>query len=285
MQLPSGSQSPLDKNPSEIQATRFNNHLGLAEHIAQGFMTRANAAEHDDLLQEARLALHRATESYQSGRDVPFESFAAAVIRNALINGARKRKRKSEREVMSLDAELATGEDGCDTAPSIGDGFADLRTMVSSLATEKAESRHLLEKAITRLPERHRLLIRQILDEKNLVQIAVTEGVSKQATGKAYHAALAQLKQELHALGVKGLDTRNDVQFATGKNEWVLMSGRSGISSEIESASANNQLDPSWPWPPQCDSQTVPSNKTASAPSPISPSFSKRLRIWLKGLV
>ena len=53
MQLPSGSQSPLDENSAEIQAARFSNHLGLAEHIAQGFMTRANAAEHDDLLQEA----------------------------------------------------------------------------------------------------------------------------------------------------------------------------------------------------------------------------------------
>ena len=284
MQLPSGSQSPLDENSAEIQAARFSNHLGLAEHIAQGFMTRANAAEHDDLLQEARLALHRATESHQSGRGVPFESFAAAVIRNALKDGARKRKRKSEREVMSLDAELSNSEDGCDAASSIGEGFADLRTMVSSLATEKAESRHLLEKAITRLPERHRVLIRQVLAGQNLVQIAETEGVSKQATGKAYHVALAQLKHELHALGVKGLDTRNDVQFATGKVECVLMSGRSNISHEVKGSFVSFPSQPE-PWPPQYGSQTVPSNKTASSPAPIDLGFYKRLRIWLKGIV
>lgn len=292
MQNRAENSDPRAPVSPEVVNARFQGHLDLVDQVARGFMTRANAAEHDDMLQEGRLALLRASESYRPGLGVLFPAYAATAIRNALIDGARKRGRRTLREVMSLDAEQNGGTWDDASSLRVGDSFEDLQAVISSLAAEKAESRELLNKAILRLSDRHRFLIRQVLEERTLTEIGDANGISKQAAAKAFHAALAQLKQELHALGVKGL-AKSDVKFAERCEIPRLASGMSNPPGNSNNSGMTHSLSLERlaieDWAARRSAQersrivsTVPLPKQLPMPSPAT-GFVRRLWTWFTG--
>lgn len=99
----------------------------------------APGGEHDDLLQEGRLALVRAHESYDPDQEVPFPAYAALCIRRQLQDFIRSRRRKKHQVLnrarrfeneMELDVAASVAHPEWELLAS--EAFSTLRSLIKS---------------------------------------------------------------------------------------------------------------------------------------------------------
>jgi RNA polymerase sigma-70 factor (ECF subfamily) len=138
----------------------------------------AGAAEVEDLVQDVLLSVHAVRATYDPSR--PFNPWLSAIVRNRLVDGARRYARVARREVSVEDMDvtfsgLETNEDGAE----VGDAAA-------------------LHEAVRALPEQQRQAIELLkLKELSLKEAARVSGTSIGALKVATHRAMATLRLAL----------------------------------------------------------------------------------------
>ena len=134
----------------------------------------------EDVVQNVLLSLHRARRTYRPER--PFGPWLHAIARNAVIDHARARGRRREREI-SLEAEGVP-------EPAVEANQADA-VAEASLSPE-------LEGALAALPETQREAVELIhLDGLSVAEAASLVGVSKGALKVRAHRGYKALRQHL----------------------------------------------------------------------------------------
>jgi RNA polymerase sigma factor (sigma-70 family) len=138
----------------------------------------AGAAEVEDLVQDVLLSVHAVRATYDAAR--PFGPWLNAIVRNRLVDGARRYGRIARREIIVDDidvtfSEAEANEQGVDE----GDAAA-------------------LQEAVRALPEQQRQAIELLkLKELSLKEAARVSGTSIGALKVATHRAMASLRLTL----------------------------------------------------------------------------------------
>jgi RNA polymerase sigma-70 factor (ECF subfamily) len=138
----------------------------------------AGAAETEDLVQDVLLSLHAVRATYDASR--PFVPWLLAIVRNRLVDGARRYSRTSGRGVR-IDTDDVT--------------FSELETNVDIAELGDAQT---LREAVRELPEGQRQAIELLkLQELSLKEAAETSGTSVGALKVATYRAMATLRRTL----------------------------------------------------------------------------------------
>lgn len=138
----------------------------------------AGAAEVEDLVQDVLLSVHAVRATYDPSR--PFGPWLSAIVRNRLVDGARRYARIARREVIVDDIDVT---------------FAGLETNEAGGDEEDAAA---LREAVRSLPEQQRLAIELLkLKELSLSEAAEVSGTSIGALKVATHRAMATLRLTL----------------------------------------------------------------------------------------
>ena len=142
----------------------------------------AGVAEAEDLVQDVLLSLHAVRATYDPAR--PFVPWLLAIVRNRLVDGARRYARTSGREIRLDESDVT---------------FFERATNTDSGELADAD---VLRQAVRELPEGQRQAIELLkLDELSLKEAATISGSSVGALKVATHRAMATLRR---TLGVKG---------------------------------------------------------------------------------
>jgi len=198
------SGTAADTSPAQL----VQDNLGLATDIARRYFTPANASDHGDIVQQARVALINAARKFEPARGVPFANYAGRAIRNAMNDLYGATKRISKREVASLNERLPEGGER-------GDLVTDEVTPRPSGGAEAEESRRLLEQAIAALAPRPQEIVRRVIAGENFTEIAASINVSKQAVQKMHAAALGLMREHLQNAGARGIDGADAILMST----------------------------------------------------------------------
>ena len=138
----------------------------------------AGAAEVEDLVQDVLLSVHAVRATYDPSR--PFGPWLSAIVRNRLVDGARRYARIARREVMVGDLDVT---------------FFDLETNEQAADEDDAA---VLHEAVRALPEQQRRAIELLkLEELSLKEAAKVSGTSIGALKVATHRAMATLRMTL----------------------------------------------------------------------------------------
>jgi RNA polymerase sigma-70 factor (ECF subfamily) len=138
----------------------------------------AGAAEVEDLVQDVLLSVHAVRATYDPSR--PFGPWLTAIVRNRLVDGARRYARIARREVIVEDIDVT---------------FFDLETNEASADEGDAAALH---EAVRALPEQQRQAIELLkLKELSLKEAAAVSGTSIGALKVATHRAMATLRMTL----------------------------------------------------------------------------------------
>jgi RNA polymerase sigma-70 factor (ECF subfamily) len=138
----------------------------------------AGIAEVEDLVQDVLLSVHTVRATYDPAR--PFAPWLLAIVRNRLVDGARRYGRIARREVHVDDLDVTFVE------PEANDDIGELGD---------AET---LRAAVRALPEGQRQAIELLkLEELSLKEAAEISGTSIGALKVATHRAMAALKVTL----------------------------------------------------------------------------------------
>jgi RNA polymerase sigma factor (sigma-70 family) len=138
----------------------------------------AGTAEAEDLVQDVLLSLHAVRATYDPSR--PFVPWLLAIVRNRLVDGARRYSRSSGREVQ-IDEDDVT--------------FSGLEANVDIAELGDAQA---LRDAVRELPDGQRQAIELLkLQELSLREAAETSGTSVGALKVATHRAMATLRRTL----------------------------------------------------------------------------------------
>ena len=138
----------------------------------------AGAAEVEDLVQDVLLSVHAVRQTYDPSR--PFEPWLSAILRNRLVDGARRYGRIARREVKVEDLDVT---------------FSDLEAKEESADLGDAAA---LREAVQALPEQQRQAIELLkLKELSLKEAAQVSGTSIGALKVATHRAMATLRMTL----------------------------------------------------------------------------------------
>ncbi len=141
----------------------------------------AGTAEAEDLVQDVLLSVHAVRATYDASR--PFLPWLLAIVRNRLVDGARRYARTSGREV-HIDETTVTFEEPA-----------------TNLETDEYGDAEALRAAVAALPEGQRQAIELLkLKELSLKEAAQITGSSAGALKVATHRALTTLRR---TLGVK----------------------------------------------------------------------------------
>ena len=81
------------------QLIKDNDNMSLVISIASRYLKKAKGLEIDDLIQEGRIALYRAIETFDPSRKAKFSTYAYNVIQRSIINVVVKHNRKNWRNV------------------------------------------------------------------------------------------------------------------------------------------------------------------------------------------
>ena len=174
-------------------------HLQLAAAIAGNAVKRlprhpAGFVDAEDLYQEARLGLLQAAVRYDARRRVPFGAYARRRVAGAVGDALRSNDHLTRDARVKLKAS----------------GQEDLSAPVPLLEPERlrssgawpdwqaahAESRRLLEGAVSTLPARLRALIRSYYrDGKTMCEIGAQFGVNESRISQLHKRALHMLRQ------------------------------------------------------------------------------------------
>jgi RNA polymerase sigma-70 factor (ECF subfamily) len=138
----------------------------------------AGVAEVEDLVQDVLLSVHTVRATYDPLR--PFTPWLLAIVRNRLVDGARRYGRIARREVLVDDLDVTfSGLEANDDSGEIADA-AVLRDAVSALPEGQRQAIELLK-----------------LKELSLKEAAEISGTSVGALKVATHRAMATLKLTL----------------------------------------------------------------------------------------
>jgi RNA polymerase sigma-70 factor (ECF subfamily) len=138
----------------------------------------AGAAEVEDLVQDVLLSVHAVRATYDPSR--PFEPWLTAIVRNRLVDGARRYGRIARREVKVDDLDVT---------------FPELETNEESADPVDAAA---LYEAVQALPEQQRQAIELTkFRELSLKEAAEVSGTSIGALKVATHRAIATLRMTL----------------------------------------------------------------------------------------
>jgi RNA polymerase sigma factor (sigma-70 family) len=136
------------------------------------------AAETEDLVQDVLLSLHAVRATYDPSR--AFMPWLIAIVRNRLVDGARRYSRTSGREVR------------------IDEGDVTFEALATNLESDAYGDREALRRAVAALPEGQRQAIELLkLKELSLKEAAAITGSSVGALKVATHRALATLRRSL----------------------------------------------------------------------------------------
>jgi RNA polymerase sigma-70 factor (ECF subfamily) len=138
----------------------------------------AGAAEVEDLVQDVLLSVHAVRTTYDPAR--PFEPWLNAIVRNRLVDGARRYGRIARREVKVDDLDVTFSDHPAnEESADLGDSVA-------------------LRDAVRALPEQQRQAIELTkLKELSLKEAAKVSGTSVGALKVATHRAMATLRMTL----------------------------------------------------------------------------------------
>ncbi len=135
----------------------------------------AGAAEVEDLVQDVLLSVHSVRSTYDPSR--PFEPWLTAIVRNRLVDGARRYGRIARREVQVDELDVTfSGLEAKDESARLGDAAA-VREAVQALPEQQREAIELLK-----------------LRELSLKEAAQVSGRSIGALKVATHRAMATLR-------------------------------------------------------------------------------------------
>jgi RNA polymerase sigma-70 factor (ECF subfamily) len=135
----------------------------------------AGTADVEDLVQDVLLSVHAVRFTYDASR--PFEPWLTAIVRNRLVDGARRYARISRREVQVEDLDVT---------------FADVEAKEEGGELGDAAALH---DAVRALPEQQRQAIELLkLKELSLKEAAQVSGTSIGALKVATHRAMATLR-------------------------------------------------------------------------------------------
>jgi len=142
----------------------------------------AGVAEAEDLVQDVLLSLHAVRATYDPAR--PFVPWLLAIVRNRLVDGARRYAKTSAREIRLDETDVTFSEPATNTD------------------TGEIADAGVLRQAVRELPEGQRQAIELLkLEELSLKEAAAISGSSVGALKVATHRAMATLRR---TLGVKG---------------------------------------------------------------------------------
>jgi len=169
-------------------------NLGLATALAGRF--NIPRVDFEDKVQEARIGLITAAQSFDEGRGVPFGAYATRVIRNRLNDLYRKQRRIAGAEIRELDAPV--GEMDGETGQSmLADRFEN-----EPAGDDLAVVREIMET----LPARPRRIWAGLMAGKTNEAIGKEEGISKQAVNKIAQATKNTLRAQLAKRGIRSVD-------------------------------------------------------------------------------
>ncbi len=138
----------------------------------------AGIAEVEDLLQDVLLSVHTVRSTYDPAR--PFVPWLLAIVRNRLVDGARRYARISRREIHVDEEDVTFSE------PATNDDIGEV------------EDAAALHAAVRALPEGQRQAIELLkLKELSLKEAAEVSGTSVGALKVATHRAMATLRRTL----------------------------------------------------------------------------------------
>lgn len=137
----------------------------------------AGTAEVEDLVQDVLLSLHTVRATYDPSR--PFLPWLLAIVRNRLVDGARRYARIARQEI-HFDEDVT---------------YFETETNDNSGEMDDAAALH---QAVRALPEGQRLAIELLkLKQLSLKEAAVVSGTSVGALKVATHRAMATLRRTL----------------------------------------------------------------------------------------
>jgi RNA polymerase sigma factor (sigma-70 family) len=169
-------------------------NLGLATSLASRF--NIPRIDFEDKVQEARIGLITAAQSFDAGRGVPFGAYATRVIRNRLNKLYREQRRIAGAETRELDAPV--GEMDGETGQSmLADRFEN-----DPAGDDLAAVREIMDS----LPARPRRIWEGLMSGKTNEAIAKEEGISKQAVNKMAQATKNTLRAQLAKRGIRSVD-------------------------------------------------------------------------------
>ncbi len=141
----------------------------------RGFL---GVADTEDLVQDVLLSVHSVLATYDPSR--PFMPWLIAIVRNRLVDAARRYGRLHARETRVDDVEVTFGE------------------VATNTADEEIGDVELLEQAIRTLPAGQRQAIELLkLQELSLKEASAATGTSVTALKVATHRALVSLRRIL----------------------------------------------------------------------------------------
>ena len=141
----------------------------------RGFL---GAAEIEDLVQDVLLSVHAVLATYDPSR--PFMPWLMAIVRNRLVDAARRYGRQQAHEMQVDDLHVTFGEIATNTT---AEGLGDLEA---------------LEQAIRALPAGQRQAIELLkLQEMSLKEASAATGTSVPALKVATHRAIMSLRRIL----------------------------------------------------------------------------------------
>ena len=141
----------------------------------RGFL---GAAETEDLVQDVLLSVHAVLATYDPSR--PFMPWLLAIVRNRLVDAARRYGRQQAHEISVDDLQVTFGQIATNTTD---EGIGDVEA---------------LEQAIRALPAGQRQAIQLLkLQEMSLKEAAAATGTSVTALKVATHRAIVSLRRIL----------------------------------------------------------------------------------------
>ena len=141
----------------------------------RGFL---GAAETEDLVQDVLLSVHAVLATYDPSR--PFMPWLLAIVRNRLVDAARRYGRQQAHEISVDDVQVTFGQIATNTTD---EGIGDVEA---------------LEQAIRALPAGQRQAIQLLkLQEMSLKEAAAATGTSVTALKVATHRAIVSLRRIL----------------------------------------------------------------------------------------
>lgn len=145
--------------------------LGETARLLRGYYARrlgAGAADVEDLVQEALIAMHTRRATYDSS--LPLTPWLHAIARYKLIDHLRRAKRRS---AVPLD---------------------EADNLYDDSDQEAATARRDVEKLVATLPERAQRLLRDVkIEGKSIEEVSAQTGLSDSAVKVAVHRALRSL--------------------------------------------------------------------------------------------
>ncbi len=178
---------------------RASKNMQAAYAIADAW-TNIPGSDKDDRRSAARKALVNAARAYDPSRG-DFGPLAGTAIRNALRDLHAEQTQYTRRNLTTLDAPIADGED--DThKENVADTGADVTRGV-----ESREASQILDELIASLPQHLRDVVLGVKDGKSLTDIGRDlGGITKQGVARRAQVGMEKLRHALSERGIRGAD-------------------------------------------------------------------------------